>query len=213
MNRHHLTTLQLTVTAMFAALTLLATSVIRIQTPTFGYIHLGDGIVLLAGIFLGPVPGGLAAGLGSALSDLLAGYAIWVPGTFVIKYLTAAAAGTVCRALILHRSKKQPAAVSGSGSGIEKKNSPFPAAAVIQAGIAGEAVMILGYFLYNILIVAFTAGSFTTAGLAAAFTVSLSEIPFNAVQGSAGILLAVLLAPMLAVVPALRSFRGKTAPL
>lgn len=209
MNRHHLTTLQLTVTAMFAALTLLATSVIRIQTPTFGYIHLGDGIVLLAGIFLGPVPGGLAAGLGSALSDLLAGYAIWVPGTFFIKYLTAAAAGTVSRALILHRIRKQPTAVSGSG--IAKKNSPFPAAAVIQAGIAGEAVMILGYFLYNILIVAFTAGSFTTAGLAAAFTVSLSEIPFNAVQGSAGVILAVLLAPILAGVPALRSFRGKTA--
>ena len=59
----------LVTTAMFAALTLLATSVLKIQTPTFGYIHLGDGLVLLAGIFLGPVFGGFAAGIGSALSE------------------------------------------------------------------------------------------------------------------------------------------------
>ena len=171
----------LVTTAMFAALTLLATSVLKIQTPTFGYIHLGDGLVLLAGIFLGPVFGGFAAGIGSALSDFLGGYAIWVPGTFVIKYLTAAAASAVFRR-ISARSRRQPV---------------LSVPALVTAGIAGEAVMILGYFLYNILIVAFTAGSLNGPGLLSAAALSLAEIPFNAVQGAAGILIASLLAPVL----------------
>ena len=74
------------VTAMFAALTLLATSVLKIPTPTMGYIHIGDAFVLLSGICLGPIYGGLAAGIGSALADLLGGYVAWVPGTFLIKF-------------------------------------------------------------------------------------------------------------------------------
>ena len=56
-------TRQIVMTAMFAALTLLATFIIKIQTPTFGYIHLGDAFVLLSGFFLGPFLGGLAAGI------------------------------------------------------------------------------------------------------------------------------------------------------
>ena len=34
-------------TALLAALTTVATMVIRIPTPTLGYIHLGDGMVLI----------------------------------------------------------------------------------------------------------------------------------------------------------------------
>ena len=75
--------------AMFAALTFLATSVLKIPTPTLGYIHIGDAFVLLSGVLFGPLTGGLAAGLGSALADLLGGYVIWAPFTFVVKFLTA----------------------------------------------------------------------------------------------------------------------------
>lgn len=35
--------------ALMAALTTVATMIIRIPTPTQGYIHLGDGMVLLCG--------------------------------------------------------------------------------------------------------------------------------------------------------------------
>lgn len=160
---------------IFAALTLLATSVLRIPTPVFGYVHIGDCFVLLSGMLLGPVCGGLAAGIGSALSDLLAGYAVWVPGTFAIKFLTAAVASLVLRRL-------QPAA--------QKKIFRF-----LPAGLCGEMVMVAGYFLYNILIVSLfssTAGS----GLAAAAALSLAEIPFNLIQGAAGIALAAILYPV-----------------
>lgn len=182
-------TVQMVTAAMFAALTLLSTSVLKIQTPTFGYIHLGDGLVLLSGIFLGPVYGGLAAGLGSALSDLLGGYAVWVPGTFVIKYLTAAAAAALYRILSSRFAKKSSVSVP----------------ALLLGGIAGEAIMTIGYFLYNILIIVFSAGALTRAGMASAVTLSLTEIPFNLTQGFTGILLAVLLAPVLSRVRLLSS--------
>lgn len=178
-----LTTKQIAFTAMFAALVLLATYVFKIPTPTFGYVHVGDGFVLLAGIFLGPGLGALAAGIGSALSDLVGGYAIWVPGTFVIKFLTALIAAVLYR-FLKKRVKKTKLAVS------------IPS--VIISGIVGEIVMIFGYFLYNILIISLTNGSFTGAGLASAVTLSVTEIPFNIVQGAIGIVLASLLAPLFA---------------
>ncbi len=79
-------TKKLVLAALFAALVCAATMVIRIPTfGTGGYIHPGDAIVILAGIFLGPVYGGLAAGIGSAMADLLGGYFLYVPITFLIK--------------------------------------------------------------------------------------------------------------------------------
>ena len=77
-------------TALFAALACVATMSNRIPTPgTSGYIHPGDAIVILSGIILGPVYGLLAGGIGSAMADLLGGYFVYVPITFVIKGLVA----------------------------------------------------------------------------------------------------------------------------
>ena len=76
--------------ALFAALACVATMSIRIPTPgTGGYIHPGDAVVILCGIFLGPAEAFLAAGIGSCMADLLGGYFIYVPITFVIKGLVA----------------------------------------------------------------------------------------------------------------------------
>ena len=82
--------------ALFAALACVSTMSIRIPTPgTNGYIHPGDAMVVLAGVFLGPVWGLLAAGIGSAMADLLGGYFIYVPVTFVVKGAVAFAAGAM----------------------------------------------------------------------------------------------------------------------
>ena len=133
--RSSVTTRQLVMAAMFAALTLIATFVIRIQTPAFGYIHLGDVFVLLGGIVMGPVLGAAAAGLGSALADLFGGYAIFAPGTLVTKFLTA----FVC-ALLYGKLKK--------------RGKMSQTVSLILAGLVGEAIMVAGYFLYNTLIIA-----------------------------------------------------------
>lgn len=83
-------------TALFAALACVATMSIRIPTPgTGGYIHPGDAIVILSGVVLGPGYGLLAAGIGSALSDLIGGYFVYVPITFVIKGLVALVSGLI----------------------------------------------------------------------------------------------------------------------
>lgn len=89
---------KLVIAALFAALACVATMSIRIPTPgTGGYIHPGDAIVILCGVVLGPAWGFLAAGIGSAMADLIGGYFIYVPITFVIKGVVALAAGAIYR--------------------------------------------------------------------------------------------------------------------
>lgn len=106
---------KITITALFAALTCVATYIIKIPTTaTSGYIHLGDSIVILCGIFLGPIYGALAAGIGSALTDLIGGYFVFVPATFVIKALAAFAVSIVYRKLIKNiKSSVIRCAISG----------------------------------------------------------------------------------------------------
>lgn len=66
---------KLVTAALFAALICVFTMSIRIPTPgTGGYIHPGDAVVILSGIFLDPVTAFLAAGIGSCMADLLGGF-------------------------------------------------------------------------------------------------------------------------------------------
>lgn len=168
--------------AAFAALTLLATSVLKIPTPTMGYIHIGDTFVILSGVFLGPLVGGLAAGIGSGLSDLLGGYPVWAPGTFIIKFLTALVAALVFKAF-------EKAALS-------KDNKIFKGAIPIS-GVAGEIVMVIGYFFYNIIMLIFANGGSSDVTFTIAAVQSFAEIPFNIVQGLVGIILATILYPII----------------
>ena len=88
----------LTTSALFMALTCIATMIIKLPTPgTGGYVHLGDAFVILSGILLGPVYGGI----GSALADLLGGYFVYVPITLIVKAAMAAGVG-----LIYHKFAK-----------------------------------------------------------------------------------------------------------
>ena len=69
-------------------------------------IHLANAVCLLAGMLFGPISGGLAAGIGSALYDALAGgYDIAnVAITFVSKFAMAAVCGLMTGSL---REKKE----------------------------------------------------------------------------------------------------------
>ena len=93
---------KMTLSALFMALTCVATMIIKIPTPgTGGYVHLGDAFVILSGILLGPVYGAIAGGIGSALADLLGGYFIYVSITLIVKAAMAAGVG-----LIYHKYAK-----------------------------------------------------------------------------------------------------------
>ena len=82
--------------ALMSALVMVATFVVRIpMVATDGYLNLGDGLVLFCGVAFGPVAGLIAGGIGSALADMIAGYAHWILPTFLIKGLEGALAGFV----------------------------------------------------------------------------------------------------------------------
>lgn len=122
---------KIVITALFAALACVATMSIRIPTPgTGGYIHPGDAIVILSGIILGPVWGLLAAGIGSAMADLLGGYFIYVPITFAVKGIVASAAGIIYQRI--------------------GKTSKSRYATVVLGGIADIIFVAGGYFLCEI---------------------------------------------------------------
>ena len=126
---------KLVTAALLAAMTCVATMIIKIPTPTFGYIHPGDGFVLLCGVVLGPLPGALALG-----------------------------------------------------------------------GIVGEAIMVIGYFLYETGLAALGSGVLNQASIAAGIASSATGIPFNIVQGVVGIILSLILLPVLSKVPDVRNW-------
>lgn len=84
--------LSLTYTGVMAALVFVATYFLKLPVPMgSGYVHLGDGFILLGAALLGwaAVP---AAAVGSMLADLLAGYAVYAVPTFLIKAAVSAVA-------------------------------------------------------------------------------------------------------------------------
>ena len=115
----------LALSGLMAALIAVATGYLKIPT-TIGYFHLGDGFIFMAAALLGPY-GALAAAVGSALADLLAGYFIYVPVTFIIKGLMGLLAA-VC---------------------LNKQSSP---ATQIVVMVLAEALMVRGYFLFECMI-------------------------------------------------------------
>ena len=89
-------TAEVTYTALLAALVFVATYLIKIPNPaTGGYSHMGDCMVFLAVVMIGRRNGSIAAAIGGALSDLLAGAAAWVLPTLIIKFAMAFIMGTI----------------------------------------------------------------------------------------------------------------------
>lgn len=85
-------TYRLVILALFIAFTVVMTLLFRISIP-FGYVNLGDMVLLLAGLSFGSSAGFIVGSLGSMLADLFAGYAFYAPITFVVKGLEGLFAG------------------------------------------------------------------------------------------------------------------------
>jgi len=133
-------------TALFAALCCIGTVVIAIPLP-FGYFNVGDVFVLLAGWCLGPIYGPIAAGVGSALADVISSYPIYAPATFVIKALNALIAYLVYT-LIKKSIKNQKCLL---------------ALRFLSAALA-ECWMVVAYFLYESILYGFAAATGTMFG-------------------------------------------------
>ena len=128
---NHRKMMKLTYTAMLTAIVCVATMFIRVPT-VIGYANLGDGFIVLAAFLFGPAYGAFAGGIGSMLADLLSGYAIYAPGTLVVKGLIAVIAALLWKALA-------------------KKGDCFWLR--LAAAVVAEAWMVFGYWLYEALII------------------------------------------------------------
>ena len=122
-------TQKIVITSLMMGLIIVCTMFVRIPIPlTTGYVHLGDAMIFLGVLLLGWRYGAIAAAFGSTLGDLLSGFAMWAPWTFVVKGGMAIIAGVI----LLSISK------------MDKKNSLFGnLVAMIPAGI----FMVVGYFV------------------------------------------------------------------
>lgn len=149
--------------ALCAALIFVATYIVRIPSPVQGYIHIGDGMLLLTVFVLGAWYGWPAAAVGAGLADLIGGYFVYIPGTVVDKALTAVVAGLLFYA-IKGRSEKTGRVLT----------------ACVVAGVVGELVMTAGYFAYEAWVLGY--------GWAAA-----AEIVGNLVQGGVAVVVATVL--------------------
>ena len=120
----------ITTCAMLAAMTTIATMVIKVPTfGTNGYVNIGDALVIVSAWMMGNPYGALAAGIGSALADLLLGYGSYAPATAVIKFAMAFVFAIIYRSM--------------------SKNHIPGFIASVTASIVAEVIMVAGYFLYE----------------------------------------------------------------
>ena len=111
--------------SMFAALIFIGTYFFKVPTPV-GYVHLGDGFIFIAAALL-PTPFAAGAALvGAGLSDLVAGYPLWVAPTIIIK----------CACVLCFTCKKRK----------------FFCVRNVIALAAAAAITVVGYYIFGALI-------------------------------------------------------------
>ena len=118
---------KLVFTSLFMALIIVCTAYVSVPLPLVGYVHLGDAFIFLATFILGPL-GVVAAGLGSAIADIIV-YPAYAIATLVVKSLMSITAYAMYCVL--------------------KKLLKKTIISEILAGIVGTIVMALGYFIFE----------------------------------------------------------------
>ena len=91
--KEKITIREITLVGLMAAMVYVTSAFLQIPIPTAignTRLHMGNVMCQLSGLLLGPVLGGLAAGIGSAFFDLTnPAYITYAPLTFVFKFLMA----------------------------------------------------------------------------------------------------------------------------
>ncbi|WBW97795.1 ECF transporter S component [Oceanirhabdus sp. W0125-5] len=168
-------TLELTQMGVMIAIICVATLAIKVPTVMgIGYVHLGDSMIFLAAILFGKKRGAITAALGMTLADLIAGYAYYMPFTFVIKGIMAFIAAGI--------------AYRGEYNGKNLLNNLF---AFIIAGIW----MVFGYFVAKIILVKYVL--FRADSTKEAITLASASVPNNIGQFVVGIIIALFLIKLL----------------
>ncbi|MCQ2436556.1 MAG: ECF transporter S component [Clostridia bacterium] len=123
------------VSAVFAALTFVFT-LISFPVGAGGYVNLGDAIVLICAYACGGLYGALCAPFGAAIADVVLGFAVYAPATFVVKLTVAAVSYcAVCK----------------------KYRGSYAGRALRFA--ACELIMVAGYFVYDYFVLGYGIGA------------------------------------------------------
>ncbi len=157
-------TKKIVTSALLCALVCVVTTFISVPSPFSGNINLGDSVIVLSAFLLPPPLAFIAMGIGSALADLFAGYAVYAPVTFVIKGLMPVIAYFLFKVLSKTTSKT---------------------VAIIIAATIAELFMVAGYLLFESILYGFVP--------------SLVNVPLNAIQGVASMVVGVLLVKLLKI--------------
>ena len=95
---------KLTMAGMFAAMAFVCFVYLRIEIPMgmglTGKVYIGHAFIILSAILLGSKYGALTGAVGLSLADILAGYVLSAPPTFVAKLILGAATALFARQII-----------------------------------------------------------------------------------------------------------------
>ena len=124
-------TREITMMAVFIAMVFVATN-IRILIPvalgTGGLVHLGTLVMFAIALKYGKVFGAVAGGVGMMLFDLFSEWAIWAPGTLVVRLLAGFVIGYIAYSQL------------GQGKSAIKN---------VIALLLGSVIIIVGYFIFE----------------------------------------------------------------
>ena len=145
------------VTAAFATLAFLGTTVIRIPIPASGgYFNLGDTFVMAAALLYGPLVGGLVGAIGPAMADAL-GFPQFILATAVVKGVEGILIGLI----------------------VGSRKRPWRAVIALAAGVL---VLVGGYYVFEAYIYPLLALRIPFFGVTDA-AAALAEIVPNLLQG------------------------------
>ena len=175
--------MNLVLTGLMMCLVMVATMFIKVPIPfTQGYVHLGDSMIFLSVLVLGTRNGCIAAGVGSALGDIVGGYAFWAPWTLAIKLVMALIMGV----FVEHMEKRGINQSDHSGIALTE---------IVGMSLAGIE-MVAGYYI-------------ASAVMYGNLLVPLPSVPWNIGQFVVGMVIATALATALCKTPARKYFAFK----
>ncbi len=101
-------TMRISLTTVFTAAVFVATTIFSVYVPqTRGFFNIGETMVFIAALLLGPVIGAFAGGVGSMLADIFLGYWYYAPATLIIKACEGGLVGLLSRRKFAHVTKLQ----------------------------------------------------------------------------------------------------------
>lgn len=145
--------------AVLTALVVVFTIIVKVPTPTKGYLNLCDLAICFIAFTFSPLTAFIAGGLGTAIADIISGYPQWAPISFIVHGVE----GLVV-ALIVKRSAKD------ISNGVK-----VPFYKILLAMVLGIIIVAGGYFVLSAI--------FMSLGFAAA----AAGIPGNLLQAGVGV--------------------------